>query len=189
MGKVQGRFEGTPFAEDGGAELVQLGVVPLVACPDGVTRVVLVTSRGSGRWTIPKGNPIAGLPPHKSAAREALEEAGLIGKTAKKPLGSYRFWKRREDHWTLASVDVHLMRVEERRAIFKEAAERSTGLFTIAEASALVVEPGLKTLIEAAGLVDAARGEKRRGKGRGKGQGKGKDGKSGIARKAKTPAA
>jgi ADP-ribose pyrophosphatase YjhB (NUDIX family) len=181
MGKAQGRFEGVPYAADVPGDLVQIGVIPLVACPDGVTRVVLVTSRGSGRWTIPKGNPISGLSAHKSAAREAFEEAGLVGKTAKKPLGSYRFWKRREDHWTLAAVDVHVMRVDERKAAFKEAGERSTGLFTLDEAAGLVVEPGLKTLLGTPGL--AKRGGK---KGRAKDKGGGGKRKSADKTKAQS---
>jgi len=75
MGKTQGRFDGLPIATDASADLQQLGTIPFVTEEDGGIRIVLVTTRGSGRWTIPKGNPIAGLAPHKAAAREALEEA------------------------------------------------------------------------------------------------------------------
>lgn len=169
MGKTQGRFEGLPIATDASADLQQLGTIPLVTDEAGALRIVLVTTRGSGRWTIPKGNPVPGLAPHKAAAREALEEAGLIGKARKKPIGSYAFWKRREDHWSLASVSVHVMKVEERLASFKESAERSVGLFTPEEAAQAVFEPGLKTLIAAAAAAAVAKGGK---KGKRKGKGK-----------------
>ena len=46
---------------------------------DGPTEILLVTSRGTGRWVVPKGNPLTGLDRHASAAVEAEEEAGVIG--------------------------------------------------------------------------------------------------------------
>jgi ADP-ribose pyrophosphatase YjhB (NUDIX family) len=40
--------------------------------------VLLVTSRETGRWIIPKGGPIKGFKPAKTAAREAYEDAGAL---------------------------------------------------------------------------------------------------------------
>ena len=60
-------------------EVRQFAALPFHLDRDGNPHLYLITSRGSGRWIIPKGNPIRGLPPHKVAAREALEEAGLVG--------------------------------------------------------------------------------------------------------------
>jgi ADP-ribose pyrophosphatase YjhB (NUDIX family) len=168
MGKRQGHFEGLPVAAEASVDLLQLGTIPFRIEDDGRPVFFLVTTRGSGRWTIPKGNPIAGLPPHKAAAREAREEAGLVGKARKKPLGSYRFWKRREDHWVLASVSVHLMKVEDRLADFKESAERSVGLFSPEDAALAVVEPGLKSLMIAAAVAIVEKGSKRKRKGKGR---------------------
>ena len=45
--------------------------------------IMLVSSRETGRWVLPKGWPMKGIKPHNSAAREALEEAGILGKVAK----------------------------------------------------------------------------------------------------------
>lgn len=61
---------------------------------DGEPEVLLITSRGTGRWIIPKGWPIKSLPPSAVAAREAYEEAGLVGMVGKRPVGSYRYEKR-----------------------------------------------------------------------------------------------
>ncbi len=155
-------MEGLPLAADDAADLVQVGALPLLRGEDGLLRVVLVTTRGSGRWTIPKGNPIAGLAPHKAAAREAREEAGLLGKASKKLLGRYMFWKRREDHWELASVDVYRFKVESRLETFKEQAERAVGVFTPEEAARLVLEPGLTSLIAAVGAGKDGKGKKKR---------------------------
>jgi 8-oxo-dGTP pyrophosphatase MutT (NUDIX family) len=53
-----------------------------------------VTSRDTGRWVIPKGWPIAGEAPHASAAREALEEAGVVGEAGKDSIGTFTYAKR-----------------------------------------------------------------------------------------------
>jgi 8-oxo-dGTP pyrophosphatase MutT (NUDIX family) len=56
--------------------------------------VMLVTSRGTKRWIIPKGWPIAEKEPHTCAATEALEEAGLVGAIGSQALGAYEYDKR-----------------------------------------------------------------------------------------------
>ena len=62
---------------------------------DGPTEILLVTSRGTGRWVIPKGNPLNGFDRHTSAAIEAEEEAGVIGAVCPTSIGSYENRKRR----------------------------------------------------------------------------------------------
>src|SRR3546814_17929378 len=62
---------------------------------DGPTEILLITSRGTGRWVIPKGNPLNGMPRHASAAVEAEEEAGVIGAVCPTPIGSYQYRKQR----------------------------------------------------------------------------------------------
>jgi 8-oxo-dGTP pyrophosphatase MutT (NUDIX family) len=53
----------------------------------------LVTTRRTKRWIIPKGWPIKGLKPSKTAAREAFEEAGVSGRVGAKPLGVFTYEK------------------------------------------------------------------------------------------------
>src|SRR5262245_42601899 len=55
--------------------------------------VMLVTSRGTRRWIIPKGWPKIGMPPCEAAAEEAFEEAGVAGKVSGRPIGSYSYDK------------------------------------------------------------------------------------------------
>ena len=52
---------------------------------------MLVTSRGRQRWIIPKGWPHKGRAPHRSAAREAFEEAGVVGKVRRRPVGTFSY--------------------------------------------------------------------------------------------------
>ena len=60
---------------------------------DSTVEVMLVTSRETKRWVLPKGNRIKGLSPHAGAAQEAQEEAGVVGEVCPPPLGSYRYRK------------------------------------------------------------------------------------------------
>ena len=77
---------------------------------DGKVEVLLVTSRETKRWLIPKGWPMKGKKPHKAAAQEA-EEAGVKGEIKQKPLGYYDYWKRRATHFDLCRVDVYPLEV------------------------------------------------------------------------------
>src|SRR6266487_779296 len=52
---------------------------------------MLITSRETQRWVIPKGWPKKGKSPQYSAAREAFEEAGVLGAVAKRPVGSFSY--------------------------------------------------------------------------------------------------
>ena len=72
----------------------QYAALPL-AEHGGRTSVMLITSRETRRWVIPKGNPERGLEPHALAAKEAYEEAGLVGRIGSEPVGRYRYAKRR----------------------------------------------------------------------------------------------
>src|SRR5688572_28920018 len=63
--------------------------------------IMLVTSRDSGRWIIPKGWPAPGLTPRDSAAREAMEEGGLVGRITAQPIGVHHYDKRSDDGSTM----------------------------------------------------------------------------------------
>lgn len=64
-------------------------------------KILLITSRETNRWIIPKGWPSTTRPPHRQAAREAYEEAGLVGTAGKRPLGSYHYLKILDDGSTV----------------------------------------------------------------------------------------
>ena len=56
--------------------------------------ILLITSRETRRWVIPKGWPMPGNSPAESAAQEAYEEAGIRGKIAVQAIGHYGYRKR-----------------------------------------------------------------------------------------------
>ena len=70
---------------------------------------MLVTSRTTKRWIIPKGWPLDGKPLHATAAQEAREEAGLVGKIAEQPIGSYSYMKRLKSGEAI-ECEVHVFR-------------------------------------------------------------------------------
>jgi 8-oxo-dGTP pyrophosphatase MutT (NUDIX family) len=129
-------------------ELHQIAAIPFRRNEKGVPEVMLVTSRETRRWTIPKGWPMKGLKDHKAAAREAFEEAGVVGKTAKDPIGTYLYWKRRERHFDLCRVAVYVLNVKREVAEWPEQSERKRRWFDIREAASKVLEPELMNLLQ-----------------------------------------
>lgn len=115
---------------------------------DNAVQVLLITSRESGRWIIPKGWPIAKLAPHQVAEREAWEEAGVKGKARKRPFGFYTYIKTRADGERVPSiVQVHLLEAREIDENFPEQKQRSSQWLPPLEAAMLVREPELKSLL------------------------------------------
>lgn len=111
-------------------------------------RILLVTSRGTGRWVLPKGNIIRGLSPHGSAAAELEEEAGVLGLACPTSVGSYKYRKTRKSGASLmAEVDVFPVLVTEELDEWEEQDVRERRWFGLAEASSAVDEPDLKQLI------------------------------------------
>ena len=115
---------------------------------DGLTRVLLITSRETGRWVVPKGNPMKGFAPHEAAAQEAFEEAGLTGVADPAPIGDFRYTKRRRLRADRElSVTVYPFAVTAQAEDWPERLQRRTRWFLPKEASAVVEEPELKRLI------------------------------------------
>jgi 8-oxo-dGTP pyrophosphatase MutT (NUDIX family) len=79
---------------DSGKPKKQVAALPVATAEDGSLRVLVITSRETRRFIVPKGWPIKGVKDHRAAEIEAREEAGLIGRAHKKPIGSYLAWKR-----------------------------------------------------------------------------------------------
>ena len=109
---------------------------------------MLITSRGTGRWVVPKGNPIKGLDPHRAAAHEAYEEAGISGTACPTPIGSFRYVKRlKSGRERNAQVDVFPLAFVTQAEEWPEQDERETRWFRLPEAAAAVAEPELKAII------------------------------------------
>lgn len=113
-------------------------------------KILLVTSRETGRWVIPKGWPIRGLKPHRVAAREAYEEAGLVGEAGKRALGSYTYDKTLKNRTSVTClVQVYPFRVRRRLKRWPEKKQRDSRWFTPEEAAAAVRETGLREIVRA----------------------------------------
>jgi 8-oxo-dGTP pyrophosphatase MutT (NUDIX family) len=116
--------------------------------------VMLVSSRETKRWVLPKGWPMKGRKPHAAAAQEALEEAGVVGKVEKTPLGSYHYVKKmRNGAAILCRVDVYPLEVQRQRKNWREREERITRWFPVEQAAEAVREPELAKLIR--GFIEA----------------------------------
>src|SRR6266699_5198992 len=76
------------------AKRVQYGALPYRLSAGLRPQFMLITSRDTRRWIIPKGWPKKGTSPTHSAAREALEEAGVVGAVARRSVGSFTYEKR-----------------------------------------------------------------------------------------------
>src|SRR5580700_3178360 len=76
------------------AKRVQYAALPYRMNDRTQPEVMLVTSRETRRWIIPKGWPHKGKAPHRSAAREAFEEAGVIGAVNRQSVGSFSYEKQ-----------------------------------------------------------------------------------------------
>lgn len=127
--------------------LAQYGVIPWRRRPDGTVEVLLITSRETRRWVVPRGNPIAGLRRHEAAAQEAYEEAGIRGPVEDQSVGTYRYEKRRGGLAVPAEVELFRMRVAEEAAEWPERHERERRWFPAEAAAAAVDEADLAALI------------------------------------------
>jgi 8-oxo-dGTP pyrophosphatase MutT (NUDIX family) len=89
-----------------------------------------------------------GLTAPQAAAMEAVEEAGIVGEIAARPIGSYRYMKGLKNGQTMAvQVIVFPFLVEDSVAAFKEEGQRTARWFSYRDAAGLVAEPSLRRLI------------------------------------------
>jgi ADP-ribose pyrophosphatase YjhB (NUDIX family) len=134
-------------------ELRQVAALPL-RMKHGQLEVCLVTTRETRRWTIPKGWPMKDIKDCRAAAIEAEQEAGLLGKTLKEPVGEFFYWKRRNLQFDLVRVFVYQLDVTGHLPSWREMGEREVRWFKPRDAALLVEEVGLSALLE--GLEEAA---------------------------------
>jgi 8-oxo-dGTP pyrophosphatase MutT (NUDIX family) len=135
---------------------IQFGTIPFMMGPDGRVQVLLLTSRETRRWVIPKGWPMRGLKPRQAAAREAFEEAGVVGAiVGKRPVGSYHYSKQlAPDDDVVCSVDVFLLRVDRQADEWRE-----LRWVDPVDASGMVLEGGLAEIIRRLFPLTVPKGE------------------------------
>jgi len=126
---------------------VQVAALPWRKGPDGVD-VLLITSRDTGRWVIPKGWPEARETLYEAAAREAGEEAGIAGAIQSKEIGRYYDDKRLgSGRETRCEVLVFPMEIDQVADKWPERKKRKRAWFPVADAAAQVNERDLGELI------------------------------------------
>jgi 8-oxo-dGTP pyrophosphatase MutT (NUDIX family) len=114
----------------------------------GKPELLLITSRGSGRWIVPKGWPIDGKTPMQSAEIEAWEEAGVRGQVYPRCLGLYHYHKSVSNGDNLPCVAMlYALKVREIVSDFPEAGQRKRMWLRPKKAAALVDEPELAHMI------------------------------------------
>jgi 8-oxo-dGTP pyrophosphatase MutT (NUDIX family) len=113
-------------------------------------RVLLITSRETRRWVMPKGWPMNGRKSWQAAEIEALEEAGVSGRIARDPIGTYSYPKVLEDGRKIpVKVTLYPLYVRKLRRRWKERRERKRHWFSIKGAAKAVNEPELVALLMA----------------------------------------
>lgn len=112
--------------------------------------MLLITSRDTRRWIIPKGNIDRGKTPMEAAAQEAYEEAGIRGTfSSEVPLGFYMYFKVRNDQTsTPTSVEVYLLHAEQQAKKWPEKGERKLRWLTLKDAIKKIEEPGVAPLLK-----------------------------------------
>jgi len=129
--------------------ITQFGVLPYRIDPDKGLQFLLVTSRETGRWVIPKGNPMPRLRGHETAIHEAYEEAGVEGEMSQDPIGRFSYDKQRRAGGPVeARVTVYALLVTRQHFAWPERGQRIARWFDPRRAILSVDEPELKAMIE-----------------------------------------
>lgn len=126
---------------------LQVGALPYRRREDGSIEVMLVTTRSSGRWIIPKGWPIAGKTPAEAAEQEAYEEAGVRGYTSGVEIGRFSHEKGQFLSSMRTQVAVFPLSVQEELPAWPERGERTRCWFSVTEAARLVQSDDLGLII------------------------------------------
>jgi 8-oxo-dGTP pyrophosphatase MutT (NUDIX family) len=128
---------------------LQYGALPYRFTPTAALEILLVTTRRTKRWIIPKGWPIKGLRPAKSAAREAFEEAGVRGKIGTKSVGLFNYHKLLDEDGIQFNCEVKVfpLLVKRQSENWPEFEQRLVQWVEPNKAVSMIKEPELKKLV------------------------------------------
>jgi 8-oxo-dGTP pyrophosphatase MutT (NUDIX family) len=130
------------------AKRVQYAALPYRVRRKFGTEVMLVTSRETRRWIIPKGWPHKGKTPHRSAAREAFEEAGVVGAVRRRSVGSFSYKKQLKSGSVVeCKVRVYALAVKHQQKNWPERKQRKVKWLSAAAAARAVKDPALGKII------------------------------------------
>lgn len=110
-------------------------------------QVLLVTSRGTGRWIIPKGWPIDGATPAEAALQEAWEEGGVEGKIMGNALGIFSYVKEDDGTQMPCVVAVFPVKVQALKSKFPEAGQRKRKWVSRRKAAEMLDDPELRQIV------------------------------------------
>jgi 8-oxo-dGTP pyrophosphatase MutT (NUDIX family) len=119
----------------------QFGALPYTIV-DGQLVVLLITSRGRGKWIFPKGGQVDGMTPWETAAHEAWEEAGVSGEIEQEPIGSYYLPVTLERPRPI-EVRMYPLLVTNQREDWQERGQRYRHWAVLSEARRLITHEGL----------------------------------------------
>lgn len=128
-------------------DMIQYAALPYIV-EDGHPVVVMVTSRDTGRWILPKGKPEKRLSPPEVAAQEAFEEAGLKGVVAAEAFARFASFKRLASGREVpCDVEVYLFEIGETLGTWPEMNQRQRRFMSPGEAALVASEPGLVSVL------------------------------------------
>lgn len=127
----------------------QIAALPMRWDKKGNVEILMITSRGTGRWIMPKGWTMRGKKPWAAAEIEALEEAGALGHILKDKIGEYHYKKVLPSGKKLrCRVRVYPMMVQRLKNNWKERNERRRKWVSPKTAAKRVWEPELSALLK-----------------------------------------
>jgi 8-oxo-dGTP pyrophosphatase MutT (NUDIX family) len=142
------RSRGATRGQSGPPPSLQVGALCWRRTAKGALRILLITSRDTGRWVIPKGWPMRNRTDAEAAAREAFEEAGVSGDVGERPLGLYGYPKLLgKGHAIPCVVRVFPLLVRKMVRQYPENGQRRVKWFTAAKAARKVQEPDLARIL------------------------------------------
>lgn len=125
----------------------QSAAIPFRVREAGQIELLLITSRTQGRWIVPKGRVAGDAPAHQSAAREAFEEAGVLGDVNSHPIGRYHEKKGIDGRSIDLVIPAFPLRVVEELETWPEMTVRKREWFTLNDAVKAIRNPGLRALL------------------------------------------
>ncbi|WP_233270544.1 NUDIX hydrolase [Chachezhania sediminis] len=114
----------------------------------GKPEVLLVTSRGTGRWILPKGWPMEDRSPAETAQQEAWEEAGVKGKVHDESLGSFDYVKDQGEADIQCRISVYPLKVQKMSDDYPEEGQRRRKWFSLRKAAEKVGEKQLRRILK-----------------------------------------
>jgi len=130
-----------------GKRLSQVGVLAYRRGASGALELLLITTRRTKRFMIPKGWRMKGKTEARSAGKEARQEAGVVGSPDGSPIGKFQYWKRMRSGFVPITVKVFAMEVDRELPEWREQKERMRAWLRPEQAAALVDEPALSTML------------------------------------------